>query len=89
MKALKPTKIAAVVLLTSATLTACNSADEESSLQNSTNKVQGNIKTSQPELIKGFESRLNIYKEVTLTADLSHLSANQKKMLALLVNTSK
>lgn len=89
MKALKPTKIAAVVLLTSATLTACNSADEESSLQNSTNKVQGNIKTSQPELIKGFESRLNIYKEVTLTADLSHLSANQKKMLALLIDTSK
>lgn len=89
MKALKLTKIAAVVLLTSATLTACNSVDQESSVQNSTNKVQDNIKTSQPELIKGFASRLNIYKEVTLTADLSHLSANQKKMLALLIDTSK
>jgi hypothetical protein len=89
MKAIKLTKIAAVVLLTSATLTACNSADQESSVQNSTNKVQDNIKTSQPELIKGFASRLNIYKEVTLTADLSHLSANQKKMLALLIDTSK
>tara|TARA_B100000809_G_scaffold162045_1_gene159365 strand:- start:154 stop:516 length:363 start_codon:yes stop_codon:yes gene_type:complete len=65
------------------------SAEEENSNQNTTNKLQGNIKTSQPELIKGFERRLNIYKEVTLAADLSHLSTNQKKRLALLIDTSK
>jgi hypothetical protein len=94
MKALKLTKIAAVILLASASLTACNNTDEsntdeKSTAQNSAKKAQSDIKTSQPELLKGFEGRLNIYKEVTLTADLSHLSANQKKMLALLIDASK
>ncbi|PKG86407.1 Zn-dependent hydrolase [Colwellia sp. 75C3] len=89
MKALKLTKIAAVVLLACTTLTACNNTDEQSSAQNSAKKAQSDIKTTQPELLQGFESRLNIYKEVTLTADLSHLSVNQKKMLALLIDASK
>ena len=89
MKALKLTKIAAVVLLACTTLTACNNTDEQSSAQNSAKNAQSDIKTSQPELLQGFESRLNIYKEVALTADLSHLSANQKKMLALLIDASK
>jgi hypothetical protein len=89
MKALKLTKIAAVVLLASATLTACNNTDEKNTTQNSAKNEQSETKTSQPELLQGFESRLNIYKEVTLTADLSHLSANQKKMLALLIDASK
>lgn len=94
MKALKITKIAAVVLLAGATLTACNSATESNAakenitLKNADN-IPSNNETKQPELLQGFENRLNIYKEVTLTADLSHLSANQKQMLALLIDASK
>jgi len=86
MKALKLTKIAAVVLLASATLTACNNTSENSAVSKDSEK---HIQASQPELLAGFENRLNIYKEVTLTADLSHLSTNQKKMLALLIDASK
>ncbi|PKH89314.1 dipeptidyl-peptidase 3 family protein [Colwellia sp. Bg11-28] len=98
MKALKLTKIAAVVLLAGATLTACNSATEnnakdKTSKENITQKAavdaQSDNLSSQPELLSGFEQRLNIYKEVTLTADLSHLSANQKQMVALLIDASK
>ncbi|GAW94792.1 MULTISPECIES: dipeptidyl-peptidase 3 family protein [Colwellia] len=96
MKALKLTKIAAVVLLASTTLTACNNSDDSSSANNSAieqtasshKKVQLKAE-NQPELLTGFENRLNIYKEVTLTADLSHLSTNQKHMLALLIDASK
>ncbi|WP_057830634.1 dipeptidyl-peptidase 3 family protein [Colwellia sp. TT2012] len=96
MKALKLTKIAAVVLLASTTLTACNNTDESTSANKSAieqktpshKKVQLKAE-NQPELLAGFESRLNIYKEVTLTADLSHLSTNQKQMLALLIDASK
>jgi len=33
--------------------------------------------------------RFNIYKKVKLTADLSHLSDNQKKMIGLLIDASK
>lgn len=82
MKALKLTKIAAVILLTSTTLTACNNTtDKSKSTEVST--------LAQPKLLKGLDSRLDIYKQVTLTADLSHLSANQKQMLALLIDASK
>jgi len=34
-------------------------------------------------------SRFDIYKKVKLTSDLSHLSDNQKKMIALLIDASK
>jgi len=34
-------------------------------------------------------SRLSIYHPVTLTSDLSHLSANQKDMVSLLIDTAK
>ncbi len=82
MKALKLTKIAAVILLTTTTLTACNNTtDKSKSTEVST--------LAQPKLLKGLDSRLDIYKQVTLTADLSHLSANQKQMLALLIDASK
>ncbi|WP_299776104.1 Zn-dependent hydrolase [uncultured Pseudoteredinibacter sp.] len=42
-----------------------------------------------PELLPEFKDRLDIYQEVTLNSDLSHLSANQKKMLAVLIDASK
>ncbi|MCJ8296149.1 MAG: Zn-dependent hydrolase [Colwellia sp.] len=96
MKALKLTKIAAVVLLASATLTACNNTDEDNAAKEAATEQKTSSysseqlkQTNQPELLSGFESRLNIYKEVTLSADLSHLSASQKQMLALLIDASK
>jgi hypothetical protein len=73
---LKLTKIAAVVVLTSSTLTACN----DKKLANT------NI---EPTLLAQHKSRLDIYKTVTLTADLTQLSSNQKQMLALLIDASK
>lgn len=98
MKALKLTKIAAVILLAGATLTACNSGTENNTKEKTSNEnitpktsanLQSDNQSNQPELLKGFEQRLNIYKEVTLTADLSHLSTNQKQMLKLLIDASK
>ena len=39
-------------------------------------------------LVKDYENRLNIYFPVTLSADISHLSVNQKQMLAVLIDAS-
>lgn len=78
----KRKKITAILLVAIATLTACNN---ESASTNSLTKNQH----SNPQLLPEFSNRLNIYKEVTLSADLNHLSDNQKKMLALLIDASK
>ncbi|MBY6064947.1 dipeptidyl-peptidase 3 family protein [Pseudidiomarina sediminum] len=40
-------------------------------------------------LVAGHENRLAIYQPVDLTADLSHLSTNQKEMVALLIEASE
>lgn len=40
-------------------------------------------------LVNAEQSRLDIYTDFTLTSDLSHLSANQKKMIAKLIDASK
>ena len=76
----KRTKIAAIMLAALTTLTACNNESTPTSDTKTHNT---------PQLIPEFANRLDIYKEVTLTADLSHLSDNQKKMLALLIDASK
>jgi len=39
-------------------------------------------------LIGDYENRLNIYFPVTLSADISHLSVNQRQMLAVLIEAS-
>ncbi|GAC21511.1 nudix hydrolase 3 [Paraglaciecola arctica BSs20135] len=39
-------------------------------------------------LIEGYENRLNIYFPVTLSADIDHLSDNQRQMLAILIEAS-
>ena len=98
MKTLKLTKVAAVVLFSCVALTACddsyekhaNEKDITQKVTKSDSKKQHNEnQLAQPTLLKGFESRLNIYQEVTLNTDLSHLSANQKQMLVLLIDASK
>ncbi|MBU2925354.1 Zn-dependent hydrolase [Colwellia sp. 1_MG-2023] len=76
----KFTKIAAIVIVTLTSLSACNSES------NTSNTI---VNERAPQLLPEFEDRLDIYKEVTLSADLSHLSDNQRKMLALLIDASK
>ncbi|MFB1014221.1 MAG: Zn-dependent hydrolase, partial [Alteromonadaceae bacterium] len=46
-------------------------------------------KSQSTSLLPEHQYRLDIYKTVTLDADLSHLSNNQRKMLALLIDASK
>jgi hypothetical protein len=69
-------KIATVILVITTSLMACNEKSD----------IQKNQSTS---LLPEHQNRLDIYKTVTLDADLSHLSNNQRKMLALLIDASK
>jgi hypothetical protein len=82
------TKIAAIVLLATTSLTACNEQKITSATVQSTVPSK-NQQQAPVQLIADYSDRLDIYKEVTLSADLSHLSANQKQMLALLIDASK
>ena len=68
-------KIATAMLISCTLLTACNN-DQSSNETNTLGKATAIT------LLPEFKDRLDIYKEVTLTTDLSHLSANQKKMLS-------
>ena len=71
---MKLTKLATGLLIATSLLSACS---ENSNQQN-----------SGPTLLAEAKSRLDIYKPVTLTADLSHLSDNQKQMVVLLIEAS-
>jgi len=85
------TKTTLAILFATTALTACN--NEKQSTNSQTNPVTSETTTkvtpNSPSLIPEFQNRLNIYKEVTLYADLSHLSTNQKQMLSLLIDASK
>ncbi|GAA0810011.1 hypothetical protein GCM10009111_00260 [Colwellia asteriadis] len=83
MKTNSFSKIATAIFISCIALTACNSDD--SAAENSLTQQN----TASVTLLAGFENRLDIYKEVTLTADLEHLSSNQKRMLSLLIDASK
>jgi len=82
----KHTKIAAVLLAVLTTLTGCNNESTSTTIPMETSVKK---QLTSPQIIPVFKNRLNIYKEVTLSADLSHLSANQKQMVALLIDASK
>ncbi|WP_085297742.1 dipeptidyl-peptidase 3 family protein [Cognaticolwellia mytili] len=71
---MKFSKIASVILVAS-TLSACGDKNEA-------------VDSSAVNLLPEYQNRLNIYKTVTLSADLSHLSSNQKQMLSLLIEAS-
>ncbi|WP_371373100.1 dipeptidyl-peptidase 3 family protein [Thalassotalea aquiviva] len=76
---MKLTKIATGVVLatslfTTTLLTGCNEQAKKEPLERT--------------LTADAQNRLDIYKEVTLSADLNHLSANQKKMLGILIDAS-
>jgi len=72
---MKLSKIASMLII-AGTITACGGSNIEVTPSASVN------------LLPEYQDRLDIYKTVTLTADLSHLSANQKKMLSLLIEAS-
>ncbi|MFT5851233.1 MAG: hypothetical protein ACI87J_001200 [Colwellia sp.] len=68
------TKLATGLLLATSLLSACSENNKQP--------------RSAPTLLAEAKSRLDIYKPVTLSADLSHLSKNQKKMIVLLIEAS-
>lgn len=71
---MKLSKIASLLLI-AGTLTACGDHNEATA-------------PTSVNLLPEYQDRLDIYKTVTLNADLSHLSANQKQMLSLLIEAS-
>ncbi|WNC73420.1 Zn-dependent hydrolase [Thalassotalea psychrophila] len=76
---MKLNKIAATLLLGCGLTAGLLSGCSDNNNNNSTEHV----------LLADAQSRLNIYKEVTLDADLSHLSSNQKQVISLLIDASK
>ena len=73
---MKLSKIASVVILATTVLTACGDKNEQQA-------------AAQHALVSEYNDRLDIYKTIELTADLSHLSAKQKQMLSLLIEASE
>lgn len=73
---IKLAKITAAIILAATTLSACS----EQKSANSDAKIT---------LLPQYENRLDIYKTVTLNADLSTLSDNQKQLVSLLIDASK
>lgn len=67
-------------------LTACSPAEQKST-QTQTTVISE--PTSAPALVAGFEQRLDIYRTVDLTADLSAVSAQHKEMLAKLIEAAE
>lgn len=74
------TAVASAVLLSACSQPASDNAASESTPQ----AAQASYT-----LVDGAKQRLDIYQPVDLTADLSHLSADQKKMIGLLIDASK
>lgn len=70
---MKYTKIAAAIIFSATALLGCSQQEAE-------------LKSAQ--LLPEYQNRLDIYQTVELTADLSHLSDNQKQMLSLLIEAS-
>ena len=88
MKILSKSYISAIALVVCSTLvSSCNKpVNENTQIQNASDISTD--KKAITSLIGDDENRLNIYFPVTLSADLSHLSANQKQMLAVLIKAS-
>ncbi|MFT6006344.1 MAG: hypothetical protein ACI9SX_001318 [Pseudoalteromonas tetraodonis] len=68
-------------------LSGCNQANNESATVEP--KVAEEKAAALVEATAAAPSRFDIYSEVDLTADLSHLSENQKKMVGLLIDAGK
>ena len=89
---MKKTPIA-LAISTLILLAGCNDSQQDTAHQDAAHQDTAHQHSVQEapavELLPAFKDRLGIYKEVTLTTDLSHLSANQKLMLAKLIDAAK
>ncbi|OCQ20495.1 Zn-dependent hydrolase [Pseudoalteromonas luteoviolacea] len=82
---MKLSKLSSAILVASGLLvSACSQQTEES-----TNTQQSAAQGASYTLQNIDKQRLDIYTEVTLTSDLSHLNDNQKKMIGILIDASK
>lgn len=70
-------------------LSACSPADNTSSTTSANSDAKAAETGAAASLLPAFEKRLDIYRSVDLTADLSALSANQRTMLSKLIDASK
>ena len=83
-------KISQALILTGAVfLSACS--DQASTPKASTDAAASTkqVQDSGPQLVNADTSRLDIYTDFSLTTDLSHLSDNQKALIAKLIDASK
>ncbi|BBN82449.1 hypothetical protein PA25_24340 [Pseudoalteromonas sp. A25] len=74
----------ALIIASSLALSACSEPTNNSPEAQSAQKEQSGYT-----LVNTPQSRLDIYTEVTLNTDLSHLSDNQKHMISKLIDASK
>ena len=74
-------------LLLVSLLSACEKEAQQSASNAATDRPQAAVESTPTETEK--PSRFDIYAEVGLTADLSHLSDNQKQMISLLIDAGK
>lgn len=70
-----------------AVLAACSPAPEQTA--SSSASAAPSASTSKVQLVDAYRGKLDIYKTVTLTSDLSALSGEQKQMVGLLIDASK
>lgn len=85
-------KISQALILSGAVfLSACSEQAPSPKAESTTDVEQKAATPAKPgiELVNAEQSRLDIYTDFTLTTDLSHLSANQKKMIGKLIDASK
>ncbi|GHG02540.1 dipeptidyl-peptidase 3 family protein [Thalassotalea marina] len=72
---MKLTKVATALFISSTLLAGCN----QQTIQHQAPTI---------EIADNYQHKLNIYKEVPITTDLSHLSSNQKQLVSLLIEAS-
>lgn len=88
MKILSKSYISAIALVVCSTLTlSCNKPTDDNTHILPVADISADKDVSLS-LIPEYNNRLNIYFPVTLSANLSHLSDNQKQMLAVLIEAS-
>lgn len=89
MKILSKSCISALtIVVCSALVSSCNKPANDNTQIPQASEVATTDKNTGLSLIGEYESRLNIYYPVTLSADLSHLTDNQQQMLAVLIEAS-
>ena len=88
MRILSKSYISVITLVVcSALISSCNKPSN-GDIQTHKNADISPDKSTALTLIENYENRLNIYFPVTLSADLSQLSVNQKQMLGVLIEAS-